>query len=97
MINNFAFEDVVLTPLTKREIEILILLSQGYSNNEISEKLFISESTADTHVGNLYQKLNTNWINKDKDQTKRIRTGIIWQRFKKEIIEQARRMGNLYE
>ena len=43
--------------LTKREIEILKLIAQGFSNKEIGEKLFISHRTVDTHRTNLLDKL----------------------------------------
>lgn len=43
--------------LTKRETEILKLISEEYSNHEIAEKLFISQRTVDTHRRNLIQKL----------------------------------------
>jgi two-component system response regulator NreC len=46
--------------LTAREKEILHLLAEGYSNNEIAEKLVISPSTVHTHRSNLMQKLNLN-------------------------------------
>ncbi len=46
--------------LTTREKEILHLLAEGYSNNEIAEKLVISPSTVHTHRSNLMQKLNLN-------------------------------------
>ena len=45
-------------PLTKREKEILKLISQGLTAKEISEKLFISPRTVDTHRTNLMRKLN---------------------------------------
>ncbi len=44
-------------PLTNREIEILKLIAQEYSNSEIAEELFISIRTVDTHRRNLIQKL----------------------------------------
>ncbi|MGQ1784516.1 MULTISPECIES: response regulator [unclassified Saccharicrinis] len=44
-------------PLSKREIEILKLISQEYSNQEIADKLFISIRTVDTHRRNLLEKL----------------------------------------
>ena len=44
-------------PLSKREIEILKLISQEYSNQEIAAKLFISIRTVDTHRRNLLEKL----------------------------------------
>lgn len=43
--------------LSKREFQVLKLLSLGYSNKEIGDKLFLSESTIKTHVSNLLLKL----------------------------------------
>ena len=43
--------------LTKREIEILKLITEEFTNIEIGEKLFISPRTVDTHRRNLLQKL----------------------------------------
>jgi DNA-binding NarL/FixJ family response regulator len=43
--------------LTRREREILALLTSGLSNKEIAEKLFISVRTAERHVSNIYDKL----------------------------------------
>lgn len=48
----------LLAELTKREVEIIRLVSQGFSNNEIGEKLFISPRTADTHRTNMMRKLD---------------------------------------
>ena len=44
--------------LSKRELEVLQLMAQGYSNNEIAEKIFLSLSTIKTHVANLFFKLD---------------------------------------
>ncbi|MDZ7715997.1 MAG: response regulator transcription factor [Balneolaceae bacterium] len=43
--------------ITKRELEILQLIVEGLTSQEIAEKLFISPRTVDTHRGNLMQKL----------------------------------------
>ncbi|MEN9599788.1 MAG: hypothetical protein RL596_2107 [Bacteroidota bacterium] len=43
--------------LSKREIEVLDLLAEGYSNQEIAEKLFVSLSTIKTHVSGILEKL----------------------------------------
>jgi len=43
-------------PLTSRELEILELISQGHTNAEIAEKLYISIRTVDTHKNNLIVK-----------------------------------------
>lgn len=45
-------------PLTKREIEVLKLISEEFKNHEIADKLFLSTRTVDTHRRNLLQKLN---------------------------------------
>jgi len=45
------------TKLTERETEVLKLISDGYTNPEIAEKLFLSPRTIDAHRRNLLQKL----------------------------------------
>ncbi len=45
------------SPLTKRETEILQLISEGKTYTQISEELFISKETAKTHIKNIYSKL----------------------------------------
>ena len=45
-------------PLTKREKEILQLVAEGMSNQQIADKLFISLRTVETHRLNLNQKLD---------------------------------------
>ena len=45
------------TPLSDRELEVLRLIAQEFSNGEIAEKLFISIRTVDTHRRNLLEKL----------------------------------------
>jgi DNA-binding CsgD family transcriptional regulator len=44
--------------ISKREYEILELMSQGYSNQQIADKAFISISTVKTHTSNLFMKLD---------------------------------------
>lgn len=45
------------SPLTKRETEILQLISEGKTYTQISEELFISKETSKTHIKNIYSKL----------------------------------------
>jgi two-component system, NarL family, response regulator LiaR len=44
--------------LSKRELEILNLMAQGHSNDEIAAKIFVSISTVKTHNQNLFIKLD---------------------------------------
>jgi DNA-binding NarL/FixJ family response regulator len=44
--------------ISKREYEVLGLMSEGLSNREIAEKLFVSLSTVKTHSSNLFAKLD---------------------------------------
>lgn len=51
-------EQSKMPTLTKREKEVLQKISEGLTNIQISEKLFISIDTVDSHRKNLYSKLN---------------------------------------
>jgi NarL family two-component system response regulator LiaR len=57
---NFVPDTSLITQLqlSKRELEILNLIAQGYSNEEIAAKLFISLSTVKSHNQNLFVKLD---------------------------------------
>jgi two-component system nitrate/nitrite response regulator NarL len=45
------------TPLTSRELDVLVLLAAGKSNRDIAGSLTISEATAETHRKNIKRKL----------------------------------------
>jgi len=47
-----------LGELTRREIEVLKLLSEGLFNKEIAFRLEISERTVKNHVSNIFKKIN---------------------------------------
>ncbi|HZV68605.1 MAG TPA: LuxR C-terminal-related transcriptional regulator [Saprospiraceae bacterium] len=57
---NFALNTSLVSQLeiSKREMEILNLLAQGHSNQEIAGKLLVSLSTVKTHNQNLFEKLD---------------------------------------
>lgn len=45
--------------ISTRELEVLQLMAQGLSNQQIAERLFVSLNTIKTHAGNLFLKLET--------------------------------------
>lgn len=47
----------VIEPLSERELEVLILLASGLSNQALAERLFISVNTVQTHLRHIYGKL----------------------------------------
>lgn len=49
-----------LFKLTKREYEIILLISQGYSNKRIAEDLYLSKHTVKTHIQNIFKKMKVN-------------------------------------
>jgi len=44
--------------LTKRELEVLLLIAEGKNNREIADELFISEKTVKNHVSNIFKKID---------------------------------------
>src|SRR6188768_360736 len=54
--NDFILNTALVSQLelSKRELEILSLLAQGHSNQEIAATLYISVSTVKTHLQNLF-------------------------------------------
>ena len=58
--------------LSKRELEILSLLAQGHSNQEIAGKLFVSLSTVKTHIQNLFDKLDVKRRTQAVEKAKRL-------------------------
>lgn len=58
MVNRVAMPARALhEDLTKREQEVLLLISEGKSNQEIADQLFITLKTVKTHVSNILAKL----------------------------------------
>lgn len=55
----FTMNETELTRLnlSKRELEVLQLMAQGLSNQEIADQLFVSLSTVKTHANNLFDKM----------------------------------------
>lgn len=61
-LNNYLVkkdnDNEVLNSLTKRELEVLKLLSVGSFNKDIAETLGISERTVKNHISNIFKKIN---------------------------------------
>jgi DNA-binding NarL/FixJ family response regulator len=55
--NSSTTPDGRLNKLSEREREVLILLASGASNQEIAEKLVLSENTVKHHIHSIYEKL----------------------------------------
>lgn len=57
MMKQMRHERVLHDDLTEREMEILLLLAAGLTNQEIADQLFIALKTVKTHVSNILAKL----------------------------------------
>ncbi|MBK8586473.1 MAG: DNA-binding response regulator [Bacteroidetes bacterium] len=57
---HFVLNESMVTELelSKRELEVLSLMAEGCSNQEIADRLFVSLSTVKTHNQNLFEKLD---------------------------------------
>lgn len=58
--------------LSKRELEVLQLMSAGLSNQEIAEKLFVSLNTIKTHTSKLFEKLDVKRRTQAIEKAKRL-------------------------
>ena len=56
--NHFDRDAKANMDLTQREMEIILFLSRGMTNQDIADRLFISKYTVETHRKNLMKKLN---------------------------------------
>ncbi len=63
------------TPLTAREIDVLLLMAEGLRNKEIAGRLFISEQTTQGHVKTILAKLDVH--DRTEAVTAAVRRGII--------------------
>src|SRR5262245_52973988 len=71
---NFTLNTSLISQLelNKRELEILNLMAQGHSNQEIAAKLFVSLSTVKTHIQNLFEKLDVKRRTQAVEKAKRL-------------------------
>ena len=53
-----ADQSELVEPLSERELEVLQLIAEGLTNQEIATRLFLSLNTVKTHTRNIYGKLN---------------------------------------
>ncbi|MBB6177813.1 MULTISPECIES: response regulator transcription factor [Anoxybacillus] len=58
MMNSMRKQSLPHEQLTSREMEVLLLIAQGKTNQEIAEELFISLKTVKVHVSNILAKLD---------------------------------------
>ncbi len=61
--------------LTEREHDVLLLLADGLGAAAIGEKLYLSESTAKSHIARIYQKLGA--VNRAQALVTAMRTGLL--------------------
>jgi len=45
-------------PLSRREVEVAVLVAQGLTSKEVGRRLFIGRATVDTHIQHIYNKLS---------------------------------------
>ncbi|MES2762051.1 MAG: LuxR C-terminal-related transcriptional regulator [Bacteroidota bacterium] len=70
----FVFNETEFNKLeiSKRELEVLQLMSKGLSNQEIAEQLFVSLNTIKTHVSKLFEKLDVKRRTQAIEKAKRL-------------------------
>jgi len=69
MVNENALREL---GLSKRELEVLQLMAEGLSNNEIASRLFVSLNTVKTHTSRLFEKLDVKRRTQAVEKAKRL-------------------------
>ena len=71
---NFVLNEsmVAQLELSKRELEVLGLMAEGNSNQEIADRIFVSLSTVKTHNQNLFEKLDVKSRTQAIEKAKRL-------------------------
>ena len=74
--NNEAFclneKELAKLGLSKRELKVLQLMAEGFSNNEIAEQLFVSLPTIKTHTSKLFEKMDVKRRTQAVEKAKRL-------------------------
>ena len=72
--SDFQLNEAVLNQLgiSKRELEVLALMAQGCSNQEIANRLFVSLNTVKTHSSRLFEKLEVSRRTQAVEKGKRL-------------------------
>lgn len=58
-LNRDTINNLISTPLTQKEFDVLKGLYNGNTNQQLAENLFVSINTIKTHIKNIYEKFNT--------------------------------------
>lgn len=74
IVNDFNFNETAMAylGLSKRELDVLQLMAEGLSNQEIAERLFVSLNTIKTHTSNLFEKLGVKRRTQAVEKAKRL-------------------------
>jgi two-component system, NarL family, response regulator LiaR len=65
-------EEKIKLGISNREMEVLQLMAEGYSNQEIAEKLFVSLNTIKTHSSKVFEKLEVKRRTQAVEKAKRL-------------------------
>ncbi|WP_295650227.1 LuxR C-terminal-related transcriptional regulator [uncultured Mucilaginibacter sp.] len=69
VLNEAALDE---TGISKRELDVLLLMAEGLSNQEIAERLFVSLNTIKTHSSNVFAKLDVERRTQAVEKAKRL-------------------------
>lgn len=77
-----SIEQILTKKLSKREVQVLSLYATGFSIEDISKILVLSESTVYTHIKNVFEKIRI-----DSSADVKITLCLFWHMFRKEITK----------
>jgi len=74
----------MIEELAPRELEVLSLISKGYSNHLIANELILERTSVENYINKIYRKLQ---IESNKDNHQRVLATLIYLRYKSDITK----------
>ena len=79
-----GLHEITMPKLTQKQMDVLALVAQGYTNCEIANKLFISKDTVKTHLKSIYNRFDFSYCH-NSSSVFRLKAALLWIEYEREL------------